>query len=372
VRYSSELSVNLHFLGENINSLQKIAPNNKIIFMVKGDAYGHGILKVSEYAYSKHKIDHFGVASLAEAIHLRATLPNIKIYVFSDVEIENHATLYFHERLIPVLSCFEDLNTFLDHENFDDHPFALKFDTGMNRLGFKQSETKQIINKLNSKKCKSIQHILTHFSHSFFKIKDGDKTNRQYKAFKEIKTELQNSFEILESSVSNSGAIEQGFGLDESHVRPGLMLYGPASVGGYKNEKRLWQGRIISSLKTRVLATKKVKKGDPIGYGGHVVHKDGIILIIPLGYADGILTYYSGYKFSFKEYTAKLLGRINMDLSFIHIDCINPELISRNDEILLWNDDQDKMLDFCTQTKTIPYQVFTAITSRVPRLYYDK
>jgi alanine racemase len=372
MRYNSEFSVNLNLLGENICSLKKIVPENKIIFMVKGNAYGHGLIEVSRYANIDHKIDHFGVASLGEAVTLREELSDSKIYVFSDVEMNSFASEYIQKKLIPVISSLKDLELFLNHAGFDNHPFCLKFNTGMNRLGLEQEDISQIKKILKSKKCSSIFHVMTHFSHSFFKIKDGDKTSRQYETFKKIKKELREDFSILETSVSNSGAIEQGFGLEESHVRPGLMLYGPASIGGYKNEKRLWHGKIISSLKTKILSTRKVKKGQPVGYGGHVIHKDGIIIIIPLGYADGILTYYSGYKSLLKKHQAKIIGRINMDLTQIFVDSNNVDLFNKDDEIIFWNADQDKMLDFCTQVKTIPYQVFTAITSRVPRRYYDK
>jgi alanine racemase len=91
--------------------------------------------------------------------------------------------------------------------------------------------------------------------------------------------------------MANSGAIEQQIASDYSHIRPGLMLYGPASVEGK------WDGRILSELKSNLISVFEVKKGTPIGYGGHVCHADGKVGILPLGYGDGLMTYYSGAEF---------------------------------------------------------------------------
>ena len=372
MRFNSELCVNLDLLKENIEKVQNLAPSNKIIFMVKGDAYGHGLLEISRYAFLDHGIDHFGVASIGEALILKKTLPQTKIYVFSDIQMDRFTDEYFHEGVVPVISNFLDLECFISHELFKDHPFCLKFNTGMNRLGFDKDdlgEVKKILIKYN---CSSIHHLMTHFSHSFFKIKEGDKTTKQYELFCEIKSKLSMDFKILESSVSNSGAIEQEFGLGETHIRPGIMLYGPASIGGYKKEPRMWTGKIISSLKTKIMAIRAVKRGEPVGYGGHIAHKEGLILILPLGYADGVLTYYSGLKFKHKGFDAKILGRVNMDLTLVHIDCNDESQFTIGEDFIFWDESQERMLDFCTQVKTIPYQVFTAITSRVPRKYYDK
>lgn len=379
MRFESQLIVNLHHLGENIELLKKLAPNNKIIFMVKADAYGHGMEAISRYAYVNKGIDCFGVASLGEGARVRKSLKALpvgksapEILIFSDLELDKNLDLYVEHNLIPVISSIEDLKILLADLKLSKKKFCLKFNTGMNRLGLEEKDINELILLLKKSNINQIHHLMTHFSNSYFKITENDKTNKQYEAFKKIKLLLGSEFKIKETSVSNSGAIEQQFGLGETHIRPGLMLYGPASVGGYKNQKRLWNGKIISSLKTRIIKVREVEKGTPIGYGGYVVHRDGVLITLPIGYADGILTYYSGYKFKLKGYNAKIIGRINMDLTSVFVETENLSLLEVGDNLNLWDESQEKMLDFCRQVNTTAYQIFTAVTSRIPRGYLDK
>jgi alanine racemase len=370
MRLNSALYVNLEILEENFEKLKSLAPNNKIIFMVKGDAYGHGLIPIATYVESKDLCETFGVASLGEALALRSGGIKSKILVFSDTEVSSQLATYEKENIIPVLSSMEQLDNFLSFKS-SEIPCVLKFNTGMNRLGLESSDIEEIISKLKNKKIKTITHLMTHFSNSYFKMKDNDKTHRQYNEFKKIKDELDSHFIIDESSVSNSGAIEQQFGLEESHIRPGLMLYGPASVGAYKSEQRIWNGKIISRLETNLLNLRKVRKGEPVGYGGTVAAGDGTIIPAPIGYADGILTYYAGLKLRVNGKEAKIHGRINMDLTSMYT-ASNIESFKEGDKFEFWNNDQNSMTDLCTQVKTIPYQVFTALTTRIPRIYSDK
>jgi alanine racemase len=370
MRLNSSLYVDFEILKENFKKLNSLAPDNKIIFMVKGDAYGHGLIPISKFVENESLTNSFGVASLGEAQALRSGGIKSKVFVFSDCEVLSELAAYEKLNLIPVLSSLAQVRAFLAFKS-SNIPLVLKFNTGMNRLGLDIDELEILIAELKKSSVKTISHLMTHFSNSYFKIKKNDKTQRQYEIFKKIKKELESHFEILDSSVSNSGAIEQKFGLEETHIRPGLMLYGPASVGAYKNVERLWTGEIISRFESNILSIRKVIKGDPVGYGGVVVPENGTILTVPVGYADGFLTYYAGLKIKLKDKDLKVHGRINMDLtSFFSTENASSFLVG--ERIEFWNHTQDSMTDFYTQAKTIPYQVFTAITTRIPRIYSDK
>ena len=89
------------------------------------------------------------------------------------------------------------------------------------------------------------------------------------------------------------------------------MLYGPGSDA--------WKGKTVSSFISKIIKVDTVKRGTPVGYGGHVCGKDGYIIYLPVGYGDGIHTSYSGAKFSYKGVNAQILGRVNMDLTAIFL-----------------------------------------------------
>ena len=102
MRFGSRLAVNLDLLGQNINSLKKLCPQNKIIFMVKANGYGHGIVEVVKCAL-KNGISEFGCATLAEAVNLREEIADheFEIYVFSDfnLNIETQGELFLEKRI---------------------------------------------------------------------------------------------------------------------------------------------------------------------------------------------------------------------------------------------------------------------------------
>lgn len=367
MRYHSSLEVDLGVLRENFQLLKEKAPKNKVIFMVKANAYGHGLLPIAKFACEEGLCDALGVASLGEAIEIRKKLPSLKkdVYVFSDTGLmfDDAVEMYVDYGVIPVVSHLDDLKTFLSHQFLKNFPLLLKVDTGMHRLGVGAGDLEEVIRLLKSHGKKTINHLMTHFSSSYIPLKDNDKTNRQYEAFLKFKANLRDSgIEIEETSCANSGAIEQGLSLEESHIRPGLMLYGPESTGN-------WNGQIISRLQTHVMKTMFVKKGMPIGYGNHVVHEDGLLAYLPLGYGDGILTAYTKMRVQIAGEPARLIGRVNMDLSAFLFRTSAARSIKRGKEVSLWGHDPRHLCQICDQTKTIPYQVFTSISGRVPRRY---
>ncbi len=373
MRQGTEFQVDLNLLAENFRLLKTFAPKNEVIFMVKANAYGHGVIEVSEFASNELGIKRLGVASLGEAIYLKErSKTKADIWVFSDTEITNSEVNHSYVGLgiIPVISSKRLLLFYLNSPELHAAPIVLKFDTGMNRLGIPYSEIDEILELLKKHNRSEVLHIMTHFASSFLKLKKGDKTHQQYEKFLNIKKKFDKAGIVYkESSCANSGAIEQKFSIEETHIRPGLMMYGPRSVGSFKKEDALWSGQNISSLKTTVLKVKNIKRGMPVGYGGHVCHSDGVLIFLPVGYGDGILTYYSGLKLEHKGHVGQVLGRVNMDLIAVFFEGLSEKDFKEGEEFVLWSHSQDDVVEFANQVKSIPYQVFTAITHRVPKRF---
>lgn len=373
MRQGTEFIVDLSLLAENFRLLKTFAPKNKIIFMVKSNAYGHGVTEVANYAAKQIGVKRFGVASLGEAIYLKDNTDsiNFETWIFSDTELSNTAlnNKYLDPSYVPVISSLEDLEYVLS-SHLNTIPLVIKFNTGMNRLGIPYKDYSKVIALLEKNNITKIKHLMTHFSNAFIKIKKGDKTHQQYEKFLNLKEKFKAAnIEVEETSCANSGAIEQKFALEESHIRPGLMLYGPRSVGSFKKEQTLWEGKSISSLKTKIIKISPIQKGAPVGYGGHICHCDGVIIYLPLGYGDGILTYYTGLKIKYKNMTGKIIGRVNMDLVSVFFENENLENFKLGDDICIWDHNKDDVTDLSNQVKSIPYQVYTSITHRVPKRF---
>lgn len=374
MRERSRLLVDLKLLAENITSLQALYPQQKILFMVKADAYGHGVLPIVRYACQELEVKEFGCATLAEAMHLREHLPDLEfeVYVFSDVQIElkDSSEYYLNRRIIPVLSNENDLDFFLEHAQFAHFPLCLKFNTGMNRLGLDDGDVTKVIEKLKKTSRRSIYHLMTHMacaSQSMNKIK---KNGQQRERFNVLTQEFRSAgFDIERTSLSNSGALEQGVGGDYSHIRPGLMLYGPSSLIPQLKPLRQWRGHNISKLETYVLHVFKAKRGTPIGYGARVCPEDGVIAIVALGYGDGISTRFAGAHFFHKGHRGQVMGRINMDMTQVLFPPESFKDLRVGDKFVMWDHRPESVETLSEQTGALSYELFCQLTHRVPRVH---
>lgn len=365
MRYDTELIVNLDSLAYNYSLLKEVSPNTTTLFMVKANAYGHGLLEVVSFAARELGMKRFGCASLEEAVFIRQHLPGLtcELWVFNETNLSvyEQRDKYLNLHISPVIHNLEDLEIILKDSSFNNVPLILKFDTGLHRLGIERTELEKLSSMLKRYGRVEIFHAMTHFSNSYSKFKPGGRTDKQLKTFEGIISDLEAAgVSIKERSCANSGAIEQGVGTSFEMIRPGLMLYGPASFD--------WKGKCISKLRTKVLKISKVKRGTPIGYGGHVCPYDGEMVILPIGYGDGILTSYSGLKRTFFGKEGVILGRVSMDLTSILFKEL-PRELKKGSDFYFWGENHCDIAQLAAQSKTIPYQIFTAITSRVPRRY---
>lgn len=368
MRNNSTLSIDLNLFEKNINLVRGMCPSLHIIFMVKANAYGHGMIEMTRFAYELG-IREFGVATLFEAIELRKNLPYLEfeIYVFSDLELKSRHVINYKElNIIPVLHSIDSINDFIQNSDLNKVPLVLKFDTGMNRLGIKIEEIDDVIKVLKQNGRDEIEHLMTHFACSYFIKKDGDRTSRQISAFENVLTHLKSTgFKINKTSFSNSGAIEQNILGDCTHVRPGLMMYGPQST---MTSDRVWRGHNISQFESIAIKKVEIKKGTPIGYGANAVSDDGVLFVLPVGYGDGVLTFYSGATVNCGDQLGRIVGRINMDMTYVLFKDKSLSEI-KDDKIFFWDHNPRTVEELSNQIKTIPYQLFCALNERIPRLY---
>jgi alanine racemase len=368
MRHSTFLEVNLGLLQENLNKIKRLS-KAKIIPMVKADAYGNGLIPISRFLVEECEVKKLGCATIGEAIHLFNQCPDInaEVMVFSDTEISNPsvAEAYTNFGIIPLLHQPSDLETILTNPSFSKLPIALKINTGMNRLGLSLDELVKYAPRLKSR---GIKHLLTHFARATDQLKKDDKTHRQMDEFNQAKQILKDAGVVVqETSVSNSGAIEQKFGQEETYIRPGLMLYGPYSV-----EPRIWDGHQISRFVSKILKTFDVKKGTPVGYGVNVAPEDGFIAVVPVGYADFSVTTASGAEITINGHKGKIFARVSMDMMFIMFDSSVSGKLKAGESIEIWNNDNRVICEMAHSMKTIPYHLMCGVTNRIPRIYKVK
>ena len=375
MRSSSYLEICLNHLEDNLELIRKKSGDKKILLMIKADAYGHGMLETVQKAFECGVRD-FGCATLREAIYLRKSLSDLEfdIYVFSELDLyEEQRESYLFDRITPVISSLHDLTYFLEQADWKNIPLCLKFNTGMNRLGLDKQDTNQVIELLNRYKRDNIFHLMSHFANASLETKEGSFSDRQYSYFLEIKKNfLDANINILNSSIANSGAIEQGFACEqETHVRPGIIAYGATSLIPKLRDKHPWPGKLVSRLRTKVLKTFELKKGDPLGYGATVVPQDCEIIILPLGYGDGLHRNLEKCFLSLGGIKGKIFGRLNMDMLFVMVEKSDQGKLQINDEVFFWDENPASLLLLSDQLKTISYEVLCHLGPRLPRVYRE-
>jgi alanine racemase len=263
----------------------------------------------------------------------------------------------------------------------------LKFNTGMNRLGFTETDVEQVRSELSNLQALGIQSVglATHFANSdVAPQKNSGATvtvEEQLERFRAIWLSLKQSVPQLRVSLSNSSAVvgyqhlydelyESGGGFP--WLRPGVMLYGASPYADLALQSADQLGlKPAMALRAKILAVQIIASGDAIGYGSrYVAKKDMRVGIVAVGYADGYPRQApDGTPVWVGGQRTKLVGRVSMDMIVIDIT----ELASTgiDSEVELWgaNLPIDEVAQACG---TIGYELMCAVAPRVARISSDK
>ena len=283
----TRLNIYLNRLEHNLNFIKSISENKDgLIAVVKANAYGHGILEISKKLVELG-ISRLSVASVSERKLLRENVVNCNIMVFYPDPYElNDLINYSLEPAIYLKEVFKTFTKLLLNKKNLGYSIHLKFNTGLNRLGFNYEEMNWIIKRIPKTPVK----ILSIYSH--LAASENQKGNMVTKKQLEIFDKIQKKFYAFDSRIKyhllNSSGI---FNYPENQydwVRSGISLY------EYSNNPN-WDRKLlpVAELVTKIIQIHNVKKGESVGYNnGWFAKKKSRIAIIPLGHADGIGRYF--------------------------------------------------------------------------------
>lgn len=161
----SWVEVNLGRLRKNIRSIQATAEQMpEIIFVVKADAYAHGLVPVAQAA-AEEGVRWFAVAYLDSALALREALPEANLLVIGYVGSE-YVDLLLEKQILPVVTDLEHGLALAAaacerHRVLDVH---LKVDTGMGRLGIQWDDVAGAMEQINSAGGLRVAGVFSHFA----------------------------------------------------------------------------------------------------------------------------------------------------------------------------------------------------------------
>ncbi|MBR6444815.1 MAG: bifunctional UDP-N-acetylmuramoyl-tripeptide:D-alanyl-D-alanine ligase/alanine racemase [Prevotella sp.] len=364
--HETTLEVNLKAVVENLNHYRsQLKPDTKLVCMIKADAYGAGAVEIAK-TLQDHRVDYLAVAVADEGVTLRKAGITANIMVMNP-EMSSFKTLfdYYLEPEIYSFRLLEALVAAAEREGITGWPVHIKIDTGMHRLGFETGEIDTLVHRLKRQMAVMPRSVFSHFvgadSDSF-----NDFSAIQFQRFDEASRRLQAAFDhkILRH-IANSAGIEHFPDRQLDMCRLGIGLYG---VNPLAEENSL---STVSSLKTTILQLRRVPAGDSVGYSRKtILQRDSVIGAIPIGYADGLFRQLGnrrGYCIVNGQ-RADYVGNICMDVAMIDVTDID---CREGDSVEIFGQ-QLPVSVVSEQVGTIPYEILTAVSNRVKRVYFQE
>ncbi len=394
--HKTVLEINLNALTHNLFFFKSLLhpkatlPKPKIMAMVKASAYGNGSDEVARLL-EFHQVDYLAVAYSDEGIALRNAGVKMPIMVMNPEEESFDALIRFDlEPEIYSLNIFKQFVNFIENEEnmmqtlhqaesmtegvsplkknatkcFKIH---LKLDTGMHRLGFESIDIQQLIQILTTNKSIQIASIFTHLAASEAAEHDhftGEQVSRFIEMYNQISDEIK--YKPMRH-VLNSSGITRHPNYHFEMVRLGIGLYGIDSNGAFQN-----QLQVVQTLKASISQIKNVPQNETVGYSRRgVLQRNSRIATISIGYADGLLRGAGNGQFSVYLHgqLAPIIGSVCMDMTMIDVTDIL-EATEGNDVEIFGS--HIPVQELSKVLNTIPYEVFTGISERVKRVYFQE
>jgi alanine racemase len=351
------LNINLAALASNYRLLQQRAPGARVGAVVKANAYGLGVEAVAGCLYAKGCRDFF-VSSTEEGVALRPLVPAAQIFVLQGVEPGDEGLCQAFA-LTPVLISASMAQRYLNLGPNTD--FALKVNTGMNRLGLEPAQLLDLVPRLPASSCRLLM------SHLACADEPGHALNaeqlRQFHALAEV---ARVALPQLQLSLANSAGIFLGGAYQFDIVRPGAALYGinPGNVAADVLNP-------VAQLLVQVIQTRILAAGDCVGYGAmFVAERETPVVMVSGGYADGLMRALSQRGCAwFKGVQLPLIGRVSMDSLVFDVSLLPQALRPvEGDRLEIFG--PNVCIDTQAQTAgTIGYEIFTRLGDRCQRQY---
>lgn len=356
------LQIDLNALHFNLSYFKsKLKNGTKVMAVVKAFGYGSDAISVAQFV--KNKVDYFAVAYVHEGVALRKAGIRTPILVlhpqvvnFSELIDYNLEPNFYSKTIV------ESFIAVAKEQSLEEYPVHIKFNTGLNRLGFSIDDIPYLSDKI--KKGNEVR-VVSLFSHLAASEDENETefTQNQIALFEAISTAFEEVFGYLPKRhmCNTSGVLN----FPQAHfdmVRLGIGLYGLTNASNPSTTLRN-----VLSLKSIISQIHHLNSGESIGYNrGLIAAQSMKIATIPIGHADGIPRVLgNGRGFvTIHGKRASIVGNVCMDMIMVDISDINCE---EGDTATIF-DSQEELEELAIAADTISYEMLTAISQRVRRV----
>jgi alanine racemase len=367
--------INLGHLRHNLKTVRRAAGHARVFGVLKADAYGHGAPAVAR-TLERAGIDGFCVALVEEAVELREAGIRTPLLVMGGAFYGQAWAEVVEREITPVIFDVSHAEHLAREVRLRDRsePVGVHFkvDTGMGRLGCDIRELPGVLDRIRMIPEVRIEGLMTHFAGA--DDQSIESVGAQLELFQRA-TELARAHGVVPAvrHAANSAALFRASDARFDWVRPGISLFGIAPQYGVRVDLHP-----VMKIRTEIVAMRRISAGDAIGYGFTFrAARESRIATIPMGYADGLPRQLSNTgEVLVRGRRAKIVGTVSMDLTMI--DVTDHRDVETGEEVVVLGPQQGSegtdtitAEEIARHTGTIPWDVLTSVSRRVPRFYRE-
>ncbi len=368
--------INLGHLRHNLKVVKRAAGRAKVFGVLKADGYGHGAPAVAR-TLERAGIDGFCLALLEEAVELREAGIGVPLLVMGGYYGQAWGEV-LARGITPVIYDVAQAEGIAREVRLASErrsgPVGVHFkiDTGMGRLGCELGDLDKVLGRIREIPEIRIDGLMTHLACADDEdLAAVDEQLRRFEAATKLAHARGLSPEVRHAA--NSAALFRCGDAKLDWVRPGIALFGVAPRFGKPLDLRP-----VMTIRTEVVAIRNLEKGEPLGYGWTWrARRPSKIATIPMGYADGLSRQLSNKgEVLIQGKRAPIVGTVSMDLTMIDVTD-HDAVIVRDEVVVLGAQQGPKAKDSITATEvalhtgTIPWDVLSGVSRRVPRFYRE-
>jgi alanine racemase len=349
-------AIRLDNLRHNAALAARLAPDSRLMAVIKADGYGHGARAVAGALHEQAAA--FAVASLEEATALRehgVTRPILMLEgPFEAAEITAAAEL----GIWLMITGEAQLRWVMEARPAKPLCCWLKIDTGMHRLGIFPREAQRYLDVLSG--LPHVERDVVLCSH-FSRADETDAADTQEQLSRFLATCPDSG---CARSAANSPAVLAWPQAHLDWIRPGYLLYGDSPFATAVDTAS--DLRPVMTLHSRVIGLREIPPGDAVGYGATWrAERPSRIATVTTGYADGYpRTAGNGTPVLINGRRAPLVGRVSMDMLTVDVTDLPP--VGVGDPAILWGEGLP-VGEVAQHAGTIGYELLARMPARVPR-----
>ena len=355
---------NHHLLRDMLNE------NSQVMAVIKANGYGAGLVESAQLC-ERIGIESLAVLNIEQGVAIRKAGVKLPIILLGACLESNFQYLIDYDLTQALISHeYAEKMAQFTKETKQKVKVHLKIDTGLNRLGFKN--TSEILNVYEMPGIE-ITGIYSHFVSAQSQDKeDIEFSYQQVDKFKAVLKMLDDKgLDYGQTHMQNSPSILNFGDLGFDTVRCGMILYGLFHPS-QKEEAYQLGFRNAISMKARVALVKSIKPGDTVGYGRTFkANKPMRIATISSGYCDGVMRSLSqnhGYVI-YQDQKLPILGDIAMSQFMVDVKDL---AIKEEDEVWIFGHPQQTIYDYIAYTGQTINELVSHLRLDMGRIYINQ